>query len=201
MASSEMKQIRSFVAIELEYELREELAQIQESLRHRGIAGQVRWVNPQAIHLTLKFLGDVPVDRIEEIGLALTKASERVDPFDIGLDGLGCFPTASRPTVIWVGVREDTGTLGRLQSSIEGSLSALGYEPEKRKYKPHLTLGRVSRHIGKSDRRHLGDVVQTHDAGTLGGMQVREVSLMRSDLSPQGARYTRLVSVPLQQQP
>lgn len=200
MATEEMEQIRSFVAIELEDELREELAQIQESLRRRGIAAQVRWVKPQAIHLTLKFLGNIPVGRIEEIGLAVTGGSEGVDPFNISLDGLGCFPTANRPNVIWVGVREDTGALSRLQNSIEGRLSALGYKPERRKYKPHLTLGRVSRHIGASDRRRLGDVVQTHDAGTLGGMQVREVSLMRSDLSPEGARYTRLVTVPLQEQ-
>ena len=201
MGSSEMKQVRSFVAIELEDELREELARIQESLKRRGIAEQVRWVKPQAIHLTLKFLGDISVDSIEEIGLAVTKGSEGVDSFNISLEGLGCFPTATRPNVIWVGVREDTGMLNRLQNSIELSISALGHQPERRKYTPHLTLGRVVRHIGKSDRRRLGEVIQTHDAGTLGGMEVREVSLMRSDLSPQGARYTQLVSVPLQQQP
>ncbi len=196
----EMVQIRSFVAIELEEELREELAQIQESLRRRGIAEQVRWIKPQVIHLTLKFLGNVPANRIEEIGLAVTRGSEGLEPFTISLDGLGCFPSASRPNVIWVGVREDSGTLARLQTAIEDRLSVLGYTPERREFTPHLTLGRVSRHAGASDRRHLGDVVQTHDAGTLGGMQVREVSLMRSDLSPAGAKYTRLVAVQLQEQ-
>ena len=200
MTAEEMEQIRSFVAIELEEELREELAQIQESLRRRGIAEQVRWVKPQGIHLTLKFLGDVPANRIEEIGLAVTRGSEGVEPFTISLDGLGCFPTASRPNVVWVGVREGTGTLARLQTAIEDRLSVLGYAPERRKFAPHLTLGRVSRHAGASDRGRLGDVVQTHDAGTLGGMQVREVSLMRSDLSPAGAKYTRLVAVQLQEQ-
>jgi 2'-5' RNA ligase len=196
----EMEQIRSFVAIELEEELTEELAQIQESLRRRGIAEQVRWVKPEGIHLTLKFLGNVPADGIEEIGLAVTRGSEGVEPFAISLDGVGCFPTASRPNVVWVGVREDTGTLARLQTAVEDRLSVLGYAPERRKYTPHLTLGRVSRHMGARDRRRIGDVVQTHDAGTLGRMQVREVSLIRSDLSPEGARYTRLVAVQLQQQ-
>lgn len=188
------------MAIELEEELREELAQIQESLSRRGTAEQVRWVKPQGIHLTLKFLGNVPANRIEEIGLAVTRGSEGVGPFAISLNGLGCFPTPSRPNVVWVGVREDTGTLARLQTAIEDRLSVLGYAPETRKYAPHLTLGRVSRHAGASDRRRLGDVVQTHDAGILGGMQVREVSLMRSDLSPAGAKYTRLVAVQLQEQ-
>jgi 2'-5' RNA ligase len=200
MTTEEMEQIRSFVAIELEEELREELAQIQESLRRRGIAEQVRWIKPQGIHLTLKFLGNVPAHRIEEIGLAVTRGSEGVEPFTISLDGLGCFPTASRPNVVWVGVKEDSGTLARLQTAIEDRLSVLGYAPERRKFTPHLTLGRVSRHAGASDRRRLGDVVQIHDPGILGGMQVREVSLMRSDLSPAGAKYTRLVAVQLQEQ-
>jgi 2'-5' RNA ligase len=192
-----MEQIRSFVAIELDEELRRQLSRIQRSLKSKGIEDEVRWVNPDGIHLTLKFLGDVPASRINEIVLAVTQGREDVLPFIIGLRGVGCFPTTRRPNVIWVGVDGDTATLARLQTAIEDRLAVLGYPPEKRKFTPHLTLGRVVRRVTDSDRRRIGSLIQDQAVGSLGEMLVREVSLMKSELSPTGARYTRLAAVPL----
>lgn len=91
-------------------------------------------------------------------------------------------------------------SLIRLQSSIEDRLSVLGYPPEKRSYSPHLTLGRVARHVDTSGRRRLGSLIQSHSVASLGEMQVREVSLMQSELSPAGARYTCLATVQLEGQ-
>jgi 2'-5' RNA ligase len=187
-----MEQIRSFVAIELSDQLKEKLCLIQESLKGRGIADQVRWVKPEGMHLTLKFLGDVPADRVKEISLAMAEGSRDVGPFNVGFAGLGCFPSPRRPSVLWVGVEGDTKTLTELQASIEAGLSRLGYPPEKRKYTPHLTLGRVGRHVGDGDRRRLGSLIGAHSIEPLGGMEVHQVSLMRSELSPAGARYSRL---------
>jgi 2'-5' RNA ligase len=194
-----MEQIRSFVAIELSDQMRSELGQVQESLKSKGIADQVRWVKPEGIHLTLKFLGNVPADNVKEISVAVEQASQGIAPFDISLCGLGCFPTTSRPNVLWIGLEGDTVSLVKLQSTIEASLSRLGYPEENRKYTPHLTLGRVNRRVGSADRRRLGDLIQTHSIEPLGGMKVSEVSLMKSQLSPSGARYSRLAVAQLEE--
>ncbi|MGB9301568.1 MAG: RNA 2',3'-cyclic phosphodiesterase [Anaerolineae bacterium] len=193
-----MEQIRAFVAIELPEDLRRELDRIQGSLKGTGVADHVRWVKPGGIHLTMKFLGDVPASTITEIVHAVTQGSEGVKPFTISFSGLGCFPSSSRPSVIWVGVEGDTGTLMRLQTAVEDSLSVLGYAAEKRRYTPHLTLGRVARDVAASERRRLGDMIGEHIVGSLGEMQVCDVCLVKSELSPSGARYTRLAAVTLE---
>jgi 2'-5' RNA ligase len=187
-----MDLIRSFVAIELSDQLRAKLSSIQELLKDMGAADRVRWVKPDGIHLTLQFLGDVPVEGVKDISLAITDGSRDVAPFDLGFAGLGCFPSASRPSVLWVGVEGDTKTLAELQAGIQARLAHLGYPPEKRKYTPHLTLGRVARHVGDGDRRRLGTLIGTCSIEPLGGIQVRQVSLIKSELSPAGARYSRL---------
>jgi 2'-5' RNA ligase len=193
-----MEQIRAFVAIELSENLRRELGRIQGSLKSKGVADHVRWVKPEGIHLTLKFLGNVPASTITEIVHAVTQGSEGVKPFTISFSGLGCFPSSSRPNVIWVGPEDDTGTLARLQTAIEDSLSVLGYPKEKRSYTPHLTLGRVARDLAASERRRLGDMIAEQNVGSLGEMQVSDVCLIKSELSPSGARYTRLAAVTLE---
>lgn len=193
-----MEQIRAFVAIELPGSVRRELGRIQGSLKGKGVADHVRWVKPEGIHLTLKFLGNVPASTITEIVHAVTQGSEGVKPFAIRFAGLGCFPSSSRPSVIWVGVEGDTGTLARLQTAVEDRLSVLGYPKEKRSYTPHLTLGRVARDLAASERRHLGDMIAEQNVGSLGEMQVCDVCLIRSELSPSGARYTRLAAATLE---
>lgn len=195
----EMEQIRSFVAIELEDELKTELKRIQESLIAKGITDDVRWVRPEGIHLTLRFLGDVPANRIQEIVPAMANSTEGVEPFSINLAGLGCFPSLSRPNVIWVGVGGETGALVRLRADIEANLTILGYPPERREYTPHLTLGRVNRRTGATDRRRLGALIQTETVASHSEMLVCEISLMKSELSPSGARYTRLGAVQLEE--
>jgi 2'-5' RNA ligase len=194
-----MEQIRSFVAIDLSEQLKAELNLVQESLKSKGRADQVRWVKADGMHLTLKFLGNVPADRVKEISLAVAQASRGFAPFSITLTGLGCFPSTSRPNVLWIGVEGDTETLVELQASVEAHLARLGYSPEKRKYTPHLTLGRVGRRVGSTERRRLGSLIQTHSVGPLGEMEVQEISLMKSQLSPTGARYSRLAVAQLEE--
>ena len=195
-----MDQIRSFVAIELEEDIKRALDELQQALRGKGVEDQVRWVKPDGMHLTLKFLGNVPADRINELTLSLTRGSHRARQFRIGFRGLGCFPSLSRPNVIWVGVEGETEELVALQEGIEEHLSLLGFPPEKRGYAPHLTLGRVRRDVAASQRRRLGSLIEGLAVGPLGEMSVREISLIRSDLSPSGARYSRLALVQLEGQ-
>lgn len=188
------------MAIELEEELKQELRQLQRDLSSRGILDEVRWVKLEGMHLTLKFLGNVPADRIEMIELALAQACEGAHRFRMKFRGLGCFPNLSRPNVIWVGVEGDIDLLSALQHSIEQHLATLGYAPEKRAYTPHLTLGRVARNVDPKQRRRIGGLIERTTVDTLGEMATGEISLMRSDLSPSGAKYTRLASVPLEEE-
>ncbi|NIN69358.1 MAG: RNA 2',3'-cyclic phosphodiesterase [Anaerolineae bacterium] len=193
-----MEQIRTFVAIELDDGLKKRLTEAQDLLKGRGIADLVRWVKPGGIHLTLKFLGNVPADRINEIIVAINQGSRGIRPFALSFGRLGCFPSPSRPNVIWIGVDGDTETLTRLQGGIENRLSTLGHPPEKRKYTPHLTLGRVARHVETGERRQLGRLIEKQSIDLLGEMTVLEVSLMKSELSPAGAKYSRLAAIDLE---
>ena len=192
-----MEKIRAFIAIELDESIKDGLTELQERLKGKVPRGSVRWVRTAGIHLTLKFLGDVPADQIGEITRALQKSCQGFAPFSLSCGGLGCFPTLKRPRVVWVGIQEETGTLAQLQKAIEENVAPLGYPTEKRKFSPHLTLGRVQRRVSSGDRRRLGELVGASEIGMLGQMEVRSVNLIRSDLRPSGAVYTRLAEVEL----
>ena len=193
-----MEQIRSFIAIELNESINAALTDLQEQLKAKVPRGSVRWVRPEGIHLTLKFLGNVPANRIEEIERALIQACAGVPSFSFSVGGLGCFPNPRRPRVVWVGVQEETGTLARLQRAIENGMEKLGFAPEGRKFDPHLTLGRTQRRASPGDVRRLGQLVEETNIGELGQMEARVVSLIRSDLRPTGAVYTQLAAVGLE---
>ena len=192
-----VEQIRSFIAIELSQDVKDSLSRLQDRLKRQVPERSVRWVRPGGVHLTLKFLGDVPATRIASISQAVETACRGFSQFTIELAGLGCFPNPRRPRVVWVGVREPTGTLVRLQKAVEGALAELGFKPEGRPFRPHLTLGRVQRKVGHSDRQRLGELIAESDVDLLGRMTVASVNLIRSDLRPDGAVYTVLAHAPL----
>ncbi|MFQ5594093.1 MAG: RNA 2',3'-cyclic phosphodiesterase [Anaerolineae bacterium] len=192
-----MAEIRSFIAIELTQAVLDGLIKVQDELRADEWTDEVRWVRPEGIHLTLKFLGDVPANRIDAIGEAMERAVAGSRPFSITAEGLGVFPNWRRPRVVWVGLKGDVSQLHALQGKVEQSMAELGFEPEGRRFHPHLTLGRVNRRASSGYQRRLGEALQSHTVHVVGGMQVEEVSLMRSQLSPRGAKYTQLGVYPL----
>ncbi len=192
-----MEQIRTFVAIELDKSIKDGLADLQDQLKAKAPKGAVRWVRPEGIHLTLKFLGNVPVERIEGVIKALEEACQGFSPFSLSVGGLGCFPNLKRPRVIWVGVEEPTGELAALQAAIEKALVKLGFQPEERKFQPHLTLGRLKRQASRGQPQRLGELIESMTIGEIGEMEARIVSLMKSELKPTGAVYTRLAAVKL----
>ena len=193
-----MRQIRTFIAIELDETINAALADLQEQLKAKIPQGSVRWVKPGGIHLTLKFLGDVAANRIEEVERALTQACAGLPAFSFSVGGLGCFPRPQRPRVLWAGVQEESGTLAGLQKAIEDGMEKLGFAPERRKFHAHLTLGRTQRRASSGDVRRLGRLVQETDIGELAQMEARAVSLIKSDLRPTGAVYTQLAAVRLE---
>jgi 2'-5' RNA ligase len=156
----------------------------------------VRWVRPAGIHLTLKFLGEVPASQIAAIAEAMRSACAPHPPFSFAIGGLGCFPDARRPRVVWVGLDEPGGTLAHLQRDIERAMQPLGFRPEGRGFQPHLTLGRVKG--GRPEELQALGAYVSRARAQVGQVQAASVSLIRSDLRPDGAVYTGLAVAPLQ---
>ncbi|MBC7234590.1 MAG: RNA 2',3'-cyclic phosphodiesterase [Chloroflexi bacterium] len=186
-----MATVRTFIAIEMT-PLQETLSQIQERLRD-GPGGQAgRWVRCEGIHLTLKFLGEIPEEQLPEVFQAVDRACRGCPPFDLCLAHTGCFPNARSPRVVWVGVEEKTGQLQALQRAIEDQLASLGFAREKRAFQPHLTLARIHQRATRSEAQQLGQATMACDIPAEATMRVERVSVIRSDLKPGGAVYTPL---------
>jgi 2'-5' RNA ligase len=190
-----MTTLRTFIAVELDRKIREELGQIQDLLRDRVAPGSIRWVRPEGVHLTLKFLGDTRLDKVEAVKAALAEAVAEARPFVVTVRGLGCFPNARRPRVVWVGLEEPTGALIRLRDAVEAQVAPLGFPTENRPFSPHLTLGRVQRRASNSEVREIGEVVAASSVGIVGEIRVTTVCYIKSDLKPSGAVYTTLADV------
>lgn len=188
-----MATVRTFIANELSEDLREALGLLQDRLRSQMPRGSVRWVRPDGIHLTLKFLGDTPVEQVDQVKAALAEAATKAGPFRITVRGLGCFPNTRRPRVIWVGLEEPTGALQRLRDAVEARVAPVGFPTEQRSFSPHLTLGRVQRGASSSEVREIGQRVAASTTGLVGEMEVFTVSFIKSDLKPSGAVYTTLL--------
>ncbi|MBC7227391.1 MAG: RNA 2',3'-cyclic phosphodiesterase [Thermoflexales bacterium] len=187
-----METIRTFIAIALPESVIRQLAQVQRQLERQAPPESVRWVKPEGIHLTLKFLGDTPVGRLDAIRAALAAVAAQASPCVFTVGGLGCFPNARKPRVIWVGVQAVGGELAALQRAVEAAMKPLGFPPEGRDFTPHLTLGRVRDRIPPADLSRLGALVSSADIGTLGEVHARGFALIQSVLKPSGAEYTPL---------
>lgn len=187
-----METLRTFIAIVLPESVIRQLAQVQRQLERQAPPESVRWVKPEGVHLTLKFLGDTPVDKLDAIRAALGEVASRASPCAFTVGGLGCFPNARRPRVIWVGVQPMGEELASLHQAVERAMKPLGFPPEGRNFTPHLTLGRVRDRIPPADLARLGTLVSSADVGTLGEVQARSFALIQSVLKPSGAEYTPL---------
>ncbi len=190
-----MDKIRSFIAIELPDDIKRELGRLQVRLRTARI--RVRWVDPAGIHLTLKFLGDIPLSSVEPISRVLSECAGQTAPFALSIGQPGAFPDFRRVQVVWVGVGGDLDSVSRLQQLIETSLSPLGFAAEKRPFSPHLTLGRVGEEASPNERLRLGKSLQDTAFECRQVFPVKEIVFMKSQLTPGGAIHTRLCSLQL----
>ena len=138
-----MHKIRTFVAVDIDESVRRRAARLIELLA--ASVGNVKWVEPQNMHLTLQFLGDVPQTDVHEVCLAVQRAVTACAPFSMSLLGAGAFPHAGRPSTVWIGVDDGAQQLKTLQRCIQQKLKPLGFPPERRAYHPHLTIGRIRR--------------------------------------------------------
>lgn len=177
-----MSTIRAFIAIDLSDEAKAVLADVSGALASQTPQGVVKWVEPHRMHLTLRFLGNTPVDRLDELADALDEAAQAHAPFTLRLDALGCFPNERRPRVIWVGVVGDVARAEALRAAIEEKLEPLGWQPEEKSFRPHLTLGRVK------DRKATIDLPWGQGVAPA-SINVEEIVLFESQLRRSGPQY------------
>lgn len=183
---------RAFLAVEVDPLT--PLENLQRELEQTG--ADLNLVDPGNLHVTLKFLGDTPEDRVPGIVDAARSAVEGIAPRDLGVAGVGVFPNADYIRVVWAGFQEDDGdALTKVANRLEDPLAELGFEREDRKYHPHVTLARVQ--SGRS-RERIVDVVESNRTRYMGDVPWERVVLMRSDLGPGGPTYSVVESVPLE---
>ena len=185
-----MAQIRIFIAVGLPEDVKTHLAAVTQVLAGQMPPRAVRWVTPERMHLTLRFLGDTAVDQLPALTSALAAAVSPQPPFTLYLDHVGCFPNRKRPRVIWAGLSDTEKALPGFKQAVDACLAPLDWEPDERPFQPHLTLGRVK------EGRWLADINWGAPLERL-AVPVAAVHLIESRLTPDGPIYTVRHTSPL----
>lgn len=182
--------IRTFIAVELSDHIHSELASLQSVLKKSD--ADVKWVAPESIHLTLKFLGNIDAQKIREIEKILNEAASGMEPFVLTLKGIGAFPKLDYPRVIWVGVEGGSAQSERLAELLEEKLERIGIPREDRKFHPHLTLGRVK---SPKNKDRLKEIIEVTKFEASSAVDVNHLTLFKSQLGREGSIYTSLIRV------
>lgn len=184
------KKIRAFIALNTPSDYEAAIAEQQLALKKAAPGGDIKWVDPKNIHLTLRFLGYIEPSAVEPISSALRDATSRMGSLQLRAAGLGCFPNCRNPRVIWIGLEDPTDSLVALQKAVVEATRTFGEPPEERPYKAHLTLARV-KHLSKENARSLQAKIEKVKL-ELPPWMVKDVILYQSHLSQAGPRYEAL---------
>ena len=185
--------IRTFIAIELNKGTHSELSSLQAVLKKSD--ADVKWIDPQIIHLTLKFLGNVDDKKIKDVQNLLNDVAKNFSPFVLSLKGIGAFPKLDYPRVIWVGVDEGKDEASQLAKELEDVLEKIGIPKEDREFHPHITLGRVK---SPKNKDRLKSVIEATKFEPSSKIAVEHLTLFKSQLTPQGPIYTPLFIAKMQ---
>lgn len=180
--------LRTFIAVEFSEEVRSAARRLIERLARAK--ADVIWVRPKHLHLTLNFLGDVEPNATPAICKAVDQVAMQFNPFTIHCVGVGAFPNIDRPRTLWLGIEKDADPLILLQAKLEEAMADLGFRPEARRFRPHLTIGRVRRG-GKSIEQLTEQLVEKQDFDA-GSSLLRELVIYSSEMTSEGPIYTRL---------
>jgi 2'-5' RNA ligase len=178
--------MRCFIAIDVPEDIKNSISILIKGINHR--AKGIKWVPPEKIHLTLKFLGEIKEERIKEIKDRLDSISSNHRDFDISVSKIGGFPSLKNPNVLWIGI-DYSEDLKRLYEDVEDAMFDLGFEKENRKFFPHLTIARMK------DKRDIDPIIKSLIAFKdkfFGYLKVEEILLMKSVLRPSGAEYSKI---------
>lgn len=190
-----MATLRLFIAIEMPTEIKSQIANVISELR--SAQAEVRWEQPEKLHITLKFLGETSEDLLPQIVLLLEGVAEKTSPFTIKYSGLGCFPNIHEPRIVWVGVDDITDKIQPLVASIETEMASIGLEKEIKAFHPHVTIGRMK------SRKNMSTLLRTMESITLESqpMSITEIVLIKSELKPAGSIHTIMQQFSLCQTP
>ena len=179
--------MRTFIALEISDESRSSLAQLIESIKPE--LGKLSWVKPENIHLTMKFIGEIDEKMIPDIERELNHVAAKTSVMSVNIRSLGCFPNPRRARVLWAGLRGNLEQLEFLKRDVEESMTKIGLEKDNKKFSPHVTLARIKKPV---DTARLTSILKEHDNSDYGKEEFDHIALIKSDLTPSGANYTRL---------
>jgi 2'-5' RNA ligase len=188
---TDKKLIRTFLAIDLPEEIKVQIENIQSRLK-ASVKG-IRWTRPEGIHLTLKFFGNISENEIADISKVVEKNTVDIRPLSLKVSTLGTFPNLKRPRVLWLGISGSVEKLSDLQKEIEKDLESIGFQTENRAFRAHLTLGRIK---SPKNVKGLSEIIKKEEIYDAGSFCAGGLTLLKSDLTPQGAIYTKLAYFP-----
>ncbi|MGD9128844.1 MAG: RNA 2',3'-cyclic phosphodiesterase [Planctomycetia bacterium] len=185
--------VRTFIAVEIDTAVRSKASEVIQRLGRTS--SEIKWVEPESMHLTLKFLGDVSLTETSRICDAVAEAVKEIKPFDMEMAGVGAFPNIHRPRTIWLGADEGTDEIVALQEAIDHGMKNLGFRLESRRFQPHLTLGRVKQ-LGP-DVEILAEMLEAESDFGAGRTPVDQVIVFSSQLTKAGPIYSPLGTLSL----
>ena len=193
--------MRAFAAIEITKSVANKLTVVQRGLQEAIGGRDVRWVRPDAIHITLKFLGEISAEQASMLLQEFVRVAESAEPFTLAASGLGCFPHCRSPRLLWAGVEDDLSALEQLQNATERCSVQLGHTADRRRFSAHLTIGRIRSRLRPVEADVLREAVRAANGQRFAEWQVAEMVLMQSKLCSDGAQYTRWARIPFQHGP
>ena len=187
---------RLFIAIRLPEDVIHKITEISRYFQTQLPPEVLKWVETENLHLTLRFLGEIPEGKISQVRDALTQVAATQNPFTLSVEGLGMYPHANQPRTIWLGFQGAKPAMS-LHAKLENALAGIKLEIENRPFNPHLTLARVRSRTDREAAHQIGQTLAAFKVGSLGAVEVHEIHLIESKLTPQGPIYTTRFTVPL----
>jgi 2'-5' RNA ligase len=188
--------LRTFIAVDFSPEIIRKINEIIDYFKTQTPERALKWVAPKNLHLTIKFLGEVPEEKIEQIKSLIKETLNDVKSFQIGVEKLGMYPNPQKPRVVWLGIT-GAGPLKEIHKMLEPQLQKADIQPDRRGFSPHLTIARIRRNADIQSVKEIGEILSKFTVGSLGSCTVDHIVLYKSELTPQGPIYTVLLSSPL----
>jgi len=190
--------MRTFIAVDFPPEIIAKVAKIIQYFKTQTPEKAMKWVPVENLHLTVKFLGDVPENKLDQVKTILSSSLKRTPSFNIEIGGLGIHPNKNKPRVIWLNIACDQELID-IHQNLNMALVPAGIEPENRKYSPHLTIARIRKQTGKDTRQEVGRTLAQFRVDRLDKVTINEIILYKSELTRNGPIYTPLLTQPLNQ--
>jgi RNA 2',3'-cyclic 3'-phosphodiesterase len=187
---------RLFIAVQVPSDQIQKISDISDYFQSQVPPNSMKWVNPANLHITVKFLGETPKEKIEQLQTILLQSVKSLSPFELSIEGLGMYPHKRQPRTIWLSV-QGSEPLISYHEQLDSALFHAGFEKDKKPLSPHLTLARVRDRTDRETAHQIGKTLSQFKVDSLGTLKVVEIKLMQSKLTPQGPIYTPLFSAHL----